>query len=88
MGCRFQPAVDPQHTDSLTYPDDIRIRLDQIKGMQCGRKHFFAFEVQTLPNGELHIESMRSDLPTFEEKLPGTASPLALPAQYHHLSKE
>ena len=25
LGCRFQPAVDPQHTDSLTYPDDVRI---------------------------------------------------------------
>ena len=25
MGCRFEPAADPQHTDSLTYPDDIRI---------------------------------------------------------------
>jgi len=33
MGCRFDPAVDPQHTDSFTYPDDIRIRLGQIKGM-------------------------------------------------------
>ena len=24
MGCRFEPAVDPQHTGSLTYPDDVR----------------------------------------------------------------
>jgi len=80
LGCRFQPEVDPQHTDSLTYPDDIRIRLDWIKGMQCGHKPFFALEVQTLPNGELHIESMRSDLPTSEEKRPGTAP---LPSRHH-----
>jgi len=82
MGCRFEPAVDPQHTDSLTYPDDIRIRLGQIKGMQCGRKHFFAHEVQTLPTGELHIESMRIGLPTSEENRPGTA---LLPS-WHHMT--
>jgi len=48
--------------------------------MQCGHKHFFALEVQTLPNGELHIESMRIDLPTSEEKRPGTAP---LPSPHH-----
>jgi len=80
MGCRFEPAADPQHTDSLTYPDDIRIRLGQIKGMQCGYKHFFANEVQTLPSGELHIESMRIDPPTSEKNQPGTA---LLPPWHH-----
>jgi len=80
MGCRFEPAVDPKHTGSLTYPDDIRTRLGQIRGMQCGRKHFFALEVQTLPNGELHFKSTRGDLPTSEEKRPGTA---LLPSRHH-----
>ena len=80
LGCRFQPAVDPQHTDSLTYPDDIRIRLGQIKGMQCGHKHFLAHEVQTLPNAKLHIKSIRIDPPTSEEIRPGTT----LLSSWHH----
>jgi len=80
MGCRFDPAVDPQHTDSFTYPDDIRIRLGQIKGMQRGRKHYFAHEVQTLPNGEIHIKSIRIDPPTSEKIRPGTT---LLPSWHH-----
>jgi len=72
MGYRFEPAIEPQYTDSLTYPDDIRIRLGQIKGMQWGRKHFKAHEVQTLPNGELHIKTMRIDPTTTEDKRPVT----------------
>jgi len=36
--------------------------------------------LQTLPNGELHIKSMRSDLPTSEAKLPGK---VLLPSRHH-----
>ena len=65
---------------SLTYPEDTLTRLGQMKGMQFGRKHFFAHEVWTLPNGELLFESTRDDLPTSEDKRPGTAS---LPSRHH-----
>ena len=30
MGCLLVPAIDPQHQGLLTYPDEIRARLDQI----------------------------------------------------------
>jgi len=34
MGCRFEPAVDPQHKDSLSYPANSLHRLGQISGMK------------------------------------------------------
>jgi len=75
MGCRFEPAIHPQHKSSLTYPDNIRVRMNQISGMEAGRKHFRANEVETLPNGELHFKTVptkRVDPPIPEEERPGT----------------
>ena len=73
MGCRFKPAIDPQHKGLLTYPDNIRVRLGQFNGMELGRKHFKANEVETLPNGELHIiPTKRIDPPIPDEERPGT----------------
>jgi len=75
MGCRFEPAIDPQHEGSLTYPVNIRVRLGQISGMEFGRKHFKANEVETLPNGELlfkTIPTTRIEPPIPDEERPGT----------------
>ena len=75
MGCRFEPAIDPLHKGLLTYPDNIRVRLGQFSGMELGRKHFKANEVETLPNGELHFETIptkRIDPPIPDEERPGT----------------
>jgi len=58
MGCRFEPANDPQHKGSPTYPGNIRVRLGQISGMEFGRKHFKASEVETLTTGELLFKTI------------------------------
>jgi len=83
MGYRFEPAIDPQHHGSLTYPDNIRVSLGQISGMKYGRKHFKVNEVQTLPNGELlfkTITTTRIGLPISKEERPGTT---LLPSMHH-----
>jgi len=70
MGCRFEPSTDPQYKGSLTYPDSIRAGMDQIKGMETGRKHFGSNEVETDPNGELRFRNIpdikRVDSPTLD----------------------
>jgi len=75
MGCCFEPANDPQHKGSLTYPVNIRVRLGQISGMEFGRKHFKANEVETLTNGELlfkTIPTTRIEPPIPDEERPVT----------------
>ena len=76
MGCRFEPSTDPQHKSSLTYPDNIRAGMGQIKGMETERKHFSIDDVETYPNGELQIRNIpinRVDSPIPDEKRLGTA---------------
>jgi len=51
-----------------------------MERMLCGYRHFFAQAVRTLPNGELLFEPTRGDLPTPEDKRPGTAP---LPPLHH-----
>jgi len=75
MGCRFEPAIDPLHKGLLTYPDTVRVRLGQIRGIELGRKYFKANEVETLQNGELHfniIPTKKIDPPISDEERPGT----------------
>jgi len=71
MGCCFESSIDPQHKGSLTYPDNIRARMGQIRGMEFGRKHFKANEVETQPNRELHFKTIpikRVDPPIPDEE--------------------
>jgi len=75
MGCRFEPANDPQHKGSLTYPVNILDWLGQIRGMEFGRKHFKANEVETLTNGELLFKTIpitRIEPPIPDEERPVT----------------
>jgi len=75
MGCRFEPAIDPKNKGLHTYPVNIRVRLGQISGMEFGRKHFKANEVETLTNGELlfkTIPTTRIEPPIPDEERPGT----------------
>jgi len=58
MGCCFEPAIDPQHKGLLTYPDNIRAQMGQIRGMAFGLKHFRVNEVETYPNGEQHFRNI------------------------------
>jgi len=58
MGCRFEPAVDPQHKGSLTYLANIRLRMGLISGMKSGHKHFRANEVETRTNGEMIFKTI------------------------------
>ena len=58
MGCRFEPAVVPQHKGSLTYPANIRLRMGRISGTKSGHKHFRANEVETLTNGEMIFKTI------------------------------
>jgi len=58
MGCRFEPPTNPQHKGSLTYPDSLLTGLEQIRGMETGRKHFRPNEVTTDPNGELRFRNI------------------------------
>jgi len=76
MGCRFEPANDPQHKGSLTYPVNILDRLGQIRGMGFGRKHFKANEVETRSNGEINIKTIpttKIEPPIPEENRPETS---------------
>jgi len=71
MGCRFEPVIDPLNKSLLTYLDNIRVRLGQIRGMEFGRKQFKVNEVETLPNGELHFKTIptkRSTPPSLMKK--------------------
>jgi len=58
MGCCFEPAEDPQHIGSLTYPANSLHRLGQIKGMRTRYKHFIANEVKTRSNGEIILKTI------------------------------
>jgi len=62
MGYRFEQATEPQQMGSLTYPEDIRTRLDLRQELNFGRKHFFPDEVQILPNGELIFKNITGDI--------------------------
>jgi len=53
MGCRLEPPSASQHKGSLTYPHSHLAKLEQIRGMDTGRKHFEPNEVTTELNGEL-----------------------------------
>ena len=75
MGCRFEPAEDPQHKGSLTYPVNIRVGLGQISGMKSGHKHFKANEVETRSNGEIifkTIPTMKIEPPIPDKNRPET----------------
>jgi len=91
MGWRCEPSTDPQHTGALTHPDSIRAGVEQIRGMESGRKHFGSNEVKTDPNGELRFRyiqdhkridsptldlNTRKGLPPMHDTLPSRRSPL------------
>jgi len=58
MGCRFEPPTDPLHKGSLTYRDSLLAGLEQIRGMETGRKHFRPNEVTADLNGELRFRNI------------------------------
>jgi len=80
MGYLFEPSTDPQHKGSLTYPDNIRAEIGQIKGMKTGLQYFGFNEVGTYPIGEPHFRNIpitKVDLPIpDEERLRATPRPL------------
>jgi len=59
MGCCLEPTSAPQHKGSLTYPHSHLAKLEQIRGMDTGRKHFGHNEVTTELNGELCFRNNR-----------------------------
>jgi len=59
MGCCLEPPSDSQPKGSLTYLHNYLGQLEQIRGMETGRKHFGPNEVTTELNGELCFRNDR-----------------------------
>jgi len=59
MGCCLEPPLASQHKGSLTYPHNHLAKLEQIRGMDTGRKHFGPNEATTELNGELCFRNNR-----------------------------
>ena len=102
MGYHFEPAIDPQHHGSLTYPNTIRVSLGQISGIKCGRKHFKVNEVRPslIENYSLRLSqpkgsaspSLRRQGLGLPSRPPCTIQPLSrrefwLPGSSHNLSR-
>ena len=75
MGYRFETATDSQQQGSLTYPVEVRNRLERRQYLQFGRQAFGPGDVQTLSNGELVFKNITGIIP--EKKRPGTGPTLS-----------
>ena len=75
MGYRFETATDSQQKGSLTYPVEVRNRLERRQDLQFGRQAFGPGDVQTLSNGELVFKNITGIIP--EKKRPGTGPTLS-----------
>jgi len=71
MGCCFEPPTDYLHKGSLTYPLSLLVELEQIRGLETGRKHFRPNTVTT----DLNVELRFRNLPNRESVEPLTLKP-------------